>query len=75
MPVDLDPENDMAWEIFAVLMTQIRTGGLGGFMGVDYAAVLPLLIAKDVPRQDWDFVLDSLTKLNSIALSCLGQSG
>lgn len=54
--------------MFLTLTTQIRVGGMGQFVGFDLSAIYPLLLAYDVPVNEWRFVLEKLSLLTSIAV-------
>lgn len=69
----LDEGNIETWEVFQLLSTQIRTGGLGGFIGFDYAALSAIFEAKQVPIYEREFVLDKIRLLTEVASKYLNK--
>ena len=67
-------ENYQVWEIAQHLLSQSRVGGMGGFIGFDYGCLQLLLVAYDVPPQEWRFILDKLQILSSIAIRLWNKS-
>lgn len=61
------PSNEWVWEIFASISTQIRSGGMGGFIGFDYTALHFILRVKDVPESLWPYALEKLEILALVA--------
>jgi hypothetical protein len=57
-----------AWEVFELISTQPRTGGMGGFLGFDYSALPVILDSKRIPKYEWPFILDKLNIISNIAV-------
>lgn len=58
----------MAAEIFGVLSTQLKVGGLGGVFGFDYAALPFIFRLFDVPESEW---LDTFERLSVLCAEAL----
>jgi hypothetical protein len=50
------------------LASQVRVGGMGGFLGFDYSALLVILLAKQIPVAEWDFLIDRLNVIGKVAM-------
>lgn len=66
---DLLPCNEVVWDVFCTMTTQVRSAGLAGFVGYDFAALPVVLTAFEVPQTQWREVLHGLMVLNSEALA------
>lgn len=62
------PENWPAFDVFAQLDTQWRTG-MNGPTGLDYAALYPLLDRIGLADPDWRQMFDDVRTLESAALA------
>jgi len=62
------PENLLAAELFGVLSTQLKVGGLGGVFGFDYAALPFIFGLFDVPPELHRDTFDRLSIMMSTAL-------
>ena len=51
------------------ISSQIRAGGMGGFIGFDYNAIQFLLQAYDIPQDEWFIWLDKFSILTKLAYS------
>lgn len=66
----LDPSNELVWELFNKhIVSQVRAGGMGGFIGFDYTAIEVLLRTYSVPTDEWFIWLDKISVLTKIAHS------
>lgn len=64
---DLHPENEIIWEVFSYIRSQVLTSGMGGFAGFDFSLVPTVLTALQVPLYQWVDVLDGLNSINLVA--------
>ena len=62
----LEVRNDWIWELFIRMTSQSRTGGMGGFVGLDYGAIEFILKAEQVPQSLWSYILEKLDILTEI---------
>lgn len=61
--------NDVVWEIFSVLRTQMRVSGMGEFLGYDFALLPTLLTSFSVPVCEWSDIIEDLNILNNLAVN------
>lgn len=65
------PENVHAFNVYTRLRTQWRTGGMGGFIGLDYATLPFFLELEQVPRGAWAEATSGVQTMESEALRLL----
>lgn len=61
-------ENTEAWEIFLLLTTQLRVGGMGVILGLDFAAIEPIFNMRQIPLDERTFLLDKLAELSRVVV-------
>lgn len=62
------PENEIIWQVYSVLGSQVRVAGLGSIVGYDYGALEVLFVAYEVQVCDWAFVLEGLHLISTVAV-------
>jgi hypothetical protein len=71
-PVELWPENWLAWDIFTCVSTQWRTGGMGSYVGLDYGPMFVLMEKRGLKKQEWLEVFDDVRVIEAQALETIG---
>lgn len=61
-------ENELAWEVFLVLSSQLRVAGLGVVTGIDLSSFGVVCDAKNIPQEERSLTLDKIIELNRIAV-------
>jgi hypothetical protein len=64
----LDPENEAAWTFFCLASTQLRSGGMGGAIGLDYVALNIIFDYHDVPHWQRRWLLDDVRIIEEVAI-------
>ncbi|MDP9891228.1 hypothetical protein J2W32_000325 [Variovorax boronicumulans] len=72
-PVEYWPDTEQAIALFCRVGTQWRVGGMGDLIGLDYAAVYPLMDRMQLSAAAWDALLDDIQVLESEALETRRQ--
>ncbi len=67
-PYELSQANEVAWEVFILMSSQLRVAGMGTVLGVDISTFPAVCDVKEVPAKERRFLLDKILKINSIAL-------
>ena len=65
------PENWQAVQVFVTLSTQWRLAPSGHLLGLDYAAIPPVLSMSGVPRAQWPELFGCLRTMEGAALDAL----
>jgi hypothetical protein len=68
--VEVWPENWLAFGIFSGLQTQWLVG-MNGPIGLNYAALYPLLDRRISDPEEWDLVFDDIREMERAALAAL----
>lgn len=71
--VEVWPDNWPTVELFMRLRTQWRAS-FGGFTGLDYAAVYPLIDRLNLSPDEWIETLDDLRAMESAALDQMHET-
>lgn len=66
--------NEMAWEMFNILSTQLRVGGMGGIFGVELTMFPALCDIKQIPPSEREILLDKILIIIPIAVGFWNQS-
>lgn len=69
----LHPGNHTVWRVFEQIRTQIRVGGMGEFLGYDFAILPTLLVAMNIPVGEWEEIIEGLTLLNTEAVKIFAE--
>lgn len=67
------PEHEKAVSVFAALLTQWRVGPGGGVIGLDYAAIPPVLSMMAVPRRVWPDVFEMVRVMEGEAVNVINE--
>lgn len=67
------PENWPAIKLFLSLQTQWRTGGMGGYIGLDYNVLFARLDRLKLSDQDHEWMFDDIRTIESEALSIINN--
>lgn len=70
-PHEIWPENWAAVHLFIRLGTQWRVTGMGGYTGLCYEAVYPLIDRMGLSAEDWDQMLDDVMCMERAALNAM----
>ena len=71
--VEVWPENHAVFSLFNALGTQWRVG-MGGYTGLDYSAVYPLLDRKAKDPQEWDEMFSDIQVMEGAALKQMSEN-
>jgi hypothetical protein len=66
--VEVWPENWRIWALFCRVSTQWRTGGMGGYIGLDYTPIFKVMDMDGLTGQDWQNAFDDLRAIEAAAL-------
>ena len=66
--VEVWPENWHVWALFCRVSTQWRTGGMGGYIGLDYTPIFKVMDMDGLTGQDWQNAFDDLRAIEAAAL-------
>lgn len=69
-PVEIWPENILAYEVFCAMDTQWRIG-MAGPTGLDYAALPVALRMVGAPRAEWAQLMADVRLMESAALQAM----
>jgi hypothetical protein len=65
------PDNVHPFNVYTRLTTQWRVGGMGGYLGLDYATLPFFLDLEAVPKADWPEVVTCIQMMEGEALRLL----
>lgn len=71
--VEVWPENWPIFALFASLQTQWRVAGMGGPVGLDYAALYPLLDRLTSDPAEWHAHFEDVREMESAALDAMRE--
>lgn len=69
----LIPENELAAQIFFVLLSQLRVGGMGGVFGVDYASLPFMFKVFEVPEELYSDTFERLQVMVNSAIKIFNE--
>ncbi|MGK5049752.1 DUF1799 domain-containing protein [Janthinobacterium sp. GB4P2] len=72
-PVDIWPDNIAAFQIFSLMGTQWRVGGMGGATGLDYNVMYRKMDRLSLSPDDYDALESDLQIMESAALELMHQ--
>lgn len=67
----LFPENWPAWALFCAVSTQWRTNAMGGYTGLDYGILYPLLDRQTSNREEWSQLFADIQHIEREALATM----
>ena len=67
------PEHAQAVEVFANLLTQWRTGPMGGVIGLDYGVLPAVLEMMALARTDWPDLFAQIRVMENEAIKVLNE--
>ncbi len=70
-PVDVWPENWPAWDLFCMVSTQWRTGGMGSYIGLDYGPLFVVMDRRGIKDDDWIAVFSDIRVIEAEALDTI----
>ncbi len=70
-PVDVWPENWPAWDLFCMVSTQWRTGGMGSYIGLDYGPLFVVMNRLDLKDEAWLAMLNDIRVIEAEALDTI----
>ena len=67
-PFGLQAENLVTWKVFELMSTQLRVGGMGSIMGIDFAAFPVVCDAMEIPIDERSWLLEQLAELSKLVV-------
>lgn len=67
----IEENNIVAWEIFVSLSSQMKTAGMGEFIGYDLQTLPFLFQVFQVPESEWIFYLEKVEAVIRVAVKYL----
>jgi len=67
------PENMPAINLFSVISTQWRTGGMGGATGLDYNVLFARMERLKLSERDYEWLFDDIRAIESEASSIINR--
>jgi len=64
----MDSANEVAWEVWEASASQIRTAGMGTYLGVDFNVLPFVLSTLSVPKSEWEITLHKLLVVQKVAI-------
>lgn len=74
MVIDIWPENVQAFDVFSALATQWRPAAGGGVVGLDYAAIRPVLQMMQVKRSTWPALFSDIRVMELAARAVINKA-
>lgn len=65
---EIHPENELVWDTFRLIKSQIRVSAGGDFLGYDLSLVPTIIAAKGLPVWMVEDVLHALTAISDVAV-------
>lgn len=65
---EIHPENEIVWEVFRLIKTQIRVSAGGDFLGYDLSLVPAIVESKGLPVWMVEEVLNAITVISDVAV-------
>lgn len=72
-PVDVWPENWQAFNLFASLQTQWRSGGMGGATGLDYLVLFKKMDRMNLSAEQYDELEEDIRVMELEALRVMSK--
>lgn len=65
---EIHPENEIVWDVFRLVKTQIRVSAGGDFLGYDLTLVPAIIQSKGLPSWMVEEVLLAITVISDVAV-------